>query len=59
MFAWIQANLGNVVVSLILILAVALIIRTMINDKKQGKSSCGGNCAHCHMCASGGTSGKR
>ncbi|MBP5306088.1 MAG: FeoB-associated Cys-rich membrane protein [Lachnospiraceae bacterium] len=53
MIALISENLGTIVVSLILILAVVLIIRSMINDKKQGKSSCGGNCAGCKMCASG------
>ena len=53
MITLISDNLGTIVVSLILVLAVVLIIRTMINDKKQGKSSCGGNCANCRMCASG------
>ena len=51
MIAWITANIGTILVTLVLILMVAGIIRSMIKDKKQGKSSCGGNCAHCKMCA--------
>ena len=51
MITWITANIGTILVTLVLILMVAGIIRSMIKDKKQGKSSCGGNCAHCKMCA--------
>ncbi len=50
MFAWIIENLGTIGVSLLLIIIVTEIIIKMINDKKQGKSTCGGNCAHCKMC---------
>lgn len=39
--------MGTVLVLLILIGIVALIIYSMISDKKEGKSSCGGNCASC------------
>ena len=52
MLAWIIENLGNIIVSLILIFIVAAVIFKMIKDKKNGISSCGGNCAHCNMCAS-------
>ncbi len=52
MSLWLSANLGNIIISLILILIVTLIIRSMIRDKRLGRSSCGGNCAHCKMCAS-------
>ena len=52
MFTWIAANLGTIIVSLLLIIAVAAIVRKLINDKKHGISSCGGKCAHCNMCAS-------
>ena len=51
MLTWITANIGTILVTLLLILMVAGIIRSMIKDKKQGKSSCGGNCAHYKMCA--------
>ena len=51
MIAWITANLGTILVTLLLVLMITGIIHSMIRDKKQGKSSCGGNCAHCKMCA--------
>lgn len=51
MLSWIAANLGTIIVSVVLILIVTGIIIVMIRDKKQGKSTCGGNCAHCKMCA--------
>ncbi|MBO4560168.1 MAG: FeoB-associated Cys-rich membrane protein [Lachnospiraceae bacterium] len=50
MIAWFSANLGTILVTILLILIVTGIIRSMIKDKKQGKSTCGGNCAHCKMC---------
>ncbi len=52
MFAWIADNLGTILVSLLLVVIVIMIVMIMINDKKKGKSSCGGNCAHCGMGAS-------
>lgn len=40
--------LGTIVVGLILLGIVALIIRSMVKDKKNGKSiQCGGDCSHC------------
>ena len=50
MLQWISANIGTVLISLVLLAVVALIIRSMMRDKKQGKSSCGGNCAGCAAC---------
>lgn len=47
MFAWIAKNIGTILICLVLILIVAAIIRSMVKDKKAGKSSCGGNCSHC------------
>ncbi len=52
MLTYLSANLGTIIVSLILIVIVAAIIRKLIIDKRNGISSCGGNCAHCKMCAS-------
>lgn len=52
MFAWFAANWGTILVSLILCGIVALIIKQLRKDKKQGKSSCGGDCAHCGACGS-------
>ena len=50
MLVWLAGNMGTIVVSLILIAVVSGIIYGIIKDKKQGRSSCGGNCAHCKMC---------
>ena len=52
MLQWISTNIGTILISLLLLAAVALIIRSMMRDKKQGKSSCGGNCAGCAACSS-------
>jgi len=51
MLAFISANLGTILISLLLLVLVFAIIRKIITDKKHGISSCGGNCAHCKMCA--------
>ena len=50
MLQWISANIGTILISLVLLAVVALIIRSMMRDKKQGRSSCGGNCAGCAAC---------
>lgn len=40
--------MGTLVVGLSLLAVVALIIKSMIRDKKNGKSlQCGGDCSHC------------
>lgn len=49
MLQWISANLGTIVIGVILIAAVALIVRSQIRRKKQGKSSCGCGCSNCAM----------
>ncbi|MDE7312678.1 MAG: FeoB-associated Cys-rich membrane protein [Eubacterium sp.] len=41
--------MGTVVVLAGLCLAVILIIRSMVRDKKQGKG-CGGDCSRCRGC---------
>ncbi len=51
MFAWLSANLINIVLIAIIVLITALLIRGMIRDRKAGKSSCGGNCASCGACS--------
>lgn len=38
---------GNIIVGLVLILVVFLIIRNLLKNKKQGKSSCGCGCSSC------------
>ena len=47
MLQWICENIGTIAVGLVLLAVVILIVRIMMRDKKQGKSSCGGNCASC------------
>lgn len=40
--------MGTIVVGLLLAAVVALAVRSMIRDKKNGKSlQCGGDCSHC------------
>ena len=52
MSLWLSENIGTIIVSLVLILIIGMIIRGLIRDKKQGKSSCGNQCSHCPMSAS-------
>ena len=52
MITWITQNIGTILVILVLTVVVAVIIIKMIKDKRQGKSSCGNNCAHCAMAGS-------
>ena len=47
MLQWIQTNLGTMLICAVLIVIVALIVRSLVRQKRQGKSSCGCNCAHC------------
>ncbi len=41
--------MGTIVVSVVLIVIVACIIRKLVMDKKKGKSGCGCGCAECEM----------
>ena len=45
-------NAGTILVSLALIVLVALIVRRLRLDRKEGKSSCGGSCGCCPMSGS-------
>lgn len=51
MLTWLAANWINIVVLAVVVLVVGLVIRSMIRDKKAGKSACGGNCGSCAGCA--------
>ena len=55
MLAWLSANLINIALILVIALVVGLLLRSMIRDKKAGKSSCGGNCADCGACGGCGS----
>ena len=46
---WLIANIGSILVGVVVLAVVALIIALMVRDKKQGKSSCGNSCASCPM----------
>ena len=50
MLQWLSANLGTILISAALLVVVILIIRYLLRQKKAGKSSCGGDCAHCRGC---------
>ena len=41
--------MGTVIVTAVLLAIVGGIVYSMVKDKKNGKSSCGGNCQHCSM----------
>ena len=45
-------NLATILICLVLAVIVALIIWSLVRNKKKGKSSCGCNCAHCAMAGS-------
>lgn len=49
MLEFISANIGTIIVFAILVIIVGAIIYKIYRDKKQGKSSCGCNCASCPM----------
>ena len=51
MFVWLSANLINIILVSVIVLIVGLLVRSMIRDKKAGKSACGGNCASCGACS--------
>lgn len=44
---WIMQNLGTILITAGLVFVVILSIRSLIKNKKQGKSCCGGSCAGC------------
>ena len=44
---WIIANLGTIIVLLVLAVAVAAVIRYMIKERKNKTGSCDGNCSCC------------
>ena len=48
-WSWLCANIGTIIICAVLIAVVVAVVAWMIHDKKQGKSSCGGNCSSCGM----------
>ncbi len=49
MTEWLSANAGTIIVIAILALVVFLVVRSMIRNKKAGRSSCGCGCSNCAM----------
>ncbi len=49
MMEWLSANGGTILGVIVLAAVVALVIRSIVNDKKAGRSSCGAGCANCAM----------
>lgn len=49
MLLWIQSNLGTIIISMILLVLVGLAVRSLVREKKSGRSSCGCGCANCAM----------
>lgn len=49
MLEWIASNLANIIITTVLILIVALVIRVLVRDRKAGISSCSCKCSGCAM----------
>ncbi len=49
MLIWLQQNIWTIIICAVLALVLFLIIRSMIRNKKAGKSSCGCGCSNCAM----------
>lgn len=49
MLEFLSANVGTIIVFLILAIIVVAIVCKIYRDKKKGKSSCGCNCSTCPM----------
>ena len=47
MLTYITAHLGYILVTMVLLLVVAVILRGMAREKRRGGGSCGGGCGGC------------
>ncbi len=59
MFEWMAGHIAVILSCVALAVIVAMIILSLVRDKKKGKSSCGCNCAHCAMAGSCHNQGKK
>ena len=50
MAEWIVSNLGSIFAGAAVLAAATLAVRSMVMDRRAGKSSCGGNCGTCGLC---------
>ncbi len=46
---WIAENAGTIGISILLLAVVAMIVRRLVLDRRNGKSACGSGCACCPM----------
>ena len=58
MISWLTANIGTILVALVILAVCGVIVRNIVRDRKQGKCSCGGSCGYgcggnCSACHSG------
>ena len=58
MMMWLSANWMNILLITVIVLILYFVVRSMIRNKKTGKSVCGGNCACCGVCSGCRTCGK-
>ena len=49
MISFITENLGTIIITVVLVAILAAIVVKLVRDKRKGKSSCVGNCAHCAL----------
>ena len=49
MLEWLYSNMANILIIAAVLGIVALVIFSMVRDKKTGRSSCGCGCANCAM----------
>ncbi len=47
MLHYLTANIGTIIVSIILLVIVGFVIRSLIVNKRKGKTTCGCGCANC------------
>lgn len=50
--------LPTILICIGLVAFVALLIASLVSDKKKGKSSCGGSCSTCGLCSGRNTENK-
>ena len=46
---WIADNIGSILVCLAVFGLLALLVASLVKQKKQGKTTCGCGCEHCAM----------
>ncbi len=47
---FLMQNGGTIIVGAIVLVIIFFAVRSILNDKKEGKLTCGGNCAGCQAC---------